>query len=338
MEVVTLNDKLTRQYQDFLKHQPMGLLYYTLEYRSLLHRLMPDVQSDFYVAVEEGEVIGVLPVFMSMTKMGVLINSSPFFGSYGGVLSSNQKAQELLFKKYKELLETPNLLASTVISNPLDKTPMNYPCSVKVQRICQITEIKELKTEDALWAVIDSSTRRNINKAKSSNLSIEVDNNATQKLAELHWQNMGAIGGATKPQIFFDALREEFIPEEQYRIYVAYHDGELIAALLLFYCNDTVEYFTPATDSSHRNLQPSALLISQAIQDASHRGYRYWNWGGTWDTQEGVYKFKKKWGAEDWNYNYYFQLGKPELLNLSREDVQGLSPYFYVLPYSELKG
>ena len=38
---------------------------------------------------------------------------------------------------------------------------------------------------------------------------------------------------------------------------------------------------------------------------AHKKGLKHWNWGGTWETQEGVMAFKRKWGAIDKKYFYY---------------------------------
>ena len=28
-----------------------------------------------------------------------------------------------------------------------------------------------------------------------------------------------------------------------------------------------------------------------------NKGFHYWNWGGTWQSQEGVYSFKNRWNV-----------------------------------------
>ena len=37
-----------------------------------------------------------------------------------------------------------------------------------------------------------------------------------------------------------------------------------------------------------------ALILNKAFDDAKMKGYKYWNWGGTWLSQKGVFRFKKK--------------------------------------------
>ena len=109
--------------------------------------------------------------------------------------------------------------------------------------------------------------------------------------------------------------------------------GEPIAALLVFYFNKTVEYFTPATIHEFRNDQPSALIIHEAMKAAAKDGYKYWNWGGTWESQEGVYDFKKRWGASDHRYEYFIQILDDKVKEIPIQDLKVAFPNFYLYPY-----
>ena len=110
-----------------------------------------------------------------------------------------------------------------------------------------------------------------------------------------------------------------------------------MAGLLLLYFNKTVEYITPAIDADYRSLQPLSLILVEAMTDASRRGFIWWNWGGTWNTQMGLYRFKKKWGALERGYDYYTQLNDLSILEWSREKILEAFPNFYIIPFSALK-
>ena len=71
--------------------------------------------------------------------------------------------------------------------------------------------------------------------------------------------------------------------------------------------------------------------------DAIEHGYKNWNWGGTWLSQEGVYNFKKKWGTSDYPYYYYTKIFNEELLTLSPDYLVNNYRGFFVLPFSKLK-
>jgi lipid II:glycine glycyltransferase (peptidoglycan interpeptide bridge formation enzyme) len=155
-------------------------------------------------------------------------------------------------------------------------------------------------------------------------------------LEQLHRENITGKGGLCKSETFFDLIPKHFRPNEDYKIFTATLEGEIIAALLLFYFKNSVEYFTPAINEEVRQLQPLALIIYEAMVDAAKRGYTTWNWGGTWESQEGVFRFKKKWGSLSKNYRYFTQLNLTTLREKKASDLLADCPNFYVLPFSNL--
>lgn len=72
------------------------------------------------------------------------------------------------------------------------------------------------------------------------------------------------------------------------------------------------------------------------MQDAIKNGYKNWNWGGTWATQDGVYRFKKRWGTEDLNYYYYTKLNY-DVKQLSKIELNNSYEYFYTVPFGEIE-
>ena len=101
--------------------------------------------------------------------------------------------------------------------------------------------------------------------------------------------------------------------QNQWAIFTAFLGDKPIAALLVFYFNKTVEYFTPVIDESYRSTQSLALVIYEAMRDSIFNGFSNWNWGGTWLTQGGVYDFKKRWGTTEYRYYYFTRVFHDDL-------------------------
>src|SRR6185295_10454956 len=100
-------------------------------------------------------------------------------------------------------------------------------------------------------------------------------------IATEHRAAILAKSGLPKPDRFFDLVAACFTYGRDYDTYIARLDGRPVAGLLLFYFNDTAEYFTPVVQPEYRAMQPLSLIIWQAMRDAVARGMRHWNWGGT---------------------------------------------------------
>ena len=123
----------------------------------------------------------------------------------------------------------------------------------------------------------------------------------------------------------------------EWAIFTATLHGEPIAALLVFYFNRTVEYFTPAIVKGYRSSQPLTLIIYKAMYEAIEQGFTNWNWGGTWVGQEGVYDFKKRWGKRDYPYYYYNKIFYPAVTHQSTKFLLEHYKGFFVIPFDQLK-
>lgn len=221
-----------------------------------------------------------------------------------------------------------------ISENPLDKW-VNGEAEIVDERMCQFTKL-DYTDKDGLMNSFHYKTRNMIRKSQKQDITIVEDNSGVQFLYETHLENMTAIGGKAKPKFFFDNISNYFTAGVDYRIYIAQKDGLNISALLLFYFNGVVEYYTPVIKAEYRALQPNTLLIYHAMQEAATRGYKLWNWGGTWKSQEELYRFKSRWGAMDVNYNYYVTIKNKSLFNSTPQTLLEEYAYFYTIPFNLL--
>ncbi|RAP27580.1 hypothetical protein DID74_00305 [Candidatus Marinamargulisbacteria bacterium SCGC AG-333-B06] len=336
MKIVKLDELLIQKYQEYVSNHKNGLFYYSVDFKKFLESLF-DIESHYLIAIDNQEkIIGIFPLMIKNGRFGKVINSLPFYGSNGGILSSSKEASEALYSRYSKMINDPQFVAGTCIENPLNPESIDYKYNYLDERVGQWTLLKE-QTSNSLMESFDSSTRRNIRKAEKKGITIEIDNTAISFLKDIHQQNMNDIGGLAKSDKFFSLIPNFFKPEQDFDIYVAKKGNKIIAALLLFYFNHTVEYYTPVIINEHRSDQPLAGIIFQAMSDAINKNYHWWNWGGTWKTQEGVYKFKKKWAAIDKPYKYYTTINNQTILDQSKKTLLSEYPNFFVVSFNELK-
>jgi len=339
MAVESLAAPDERLYDEFLARHAEATLYHSLRYRDLLLAVAGG-EAEYLVARGDGRIVGVLPAIARAGSYGRVINSLPFFGSYGGVLSESAEAAAALWAAFGDRTASAGVAAATVIENPFidgSAPSATLPATHGDERIAQFTPLEPGPSfRDKLLARIDGSARRNLRKAELAGIRVVVDNDALGFLERAHGEGMAEIGGTPKPAAFFAAIRSLLRPEIDYRVYAAKSGGAPVAALLVFYFGRFAEYITPATAGGHREQQPMAAILFRALSDAAAEGRGFWNWGGTWLSQTGVYRFKRKWGAEERRYGYATILRDPALLRLSAQELSALYPYFYVLPYSSL--
>lgn len=338
MRVLKLEPSLREAYSHFLSQQSLGLIYHSLTYLDFVCEVA-NARDETIVAVDRtGSVMGILPLLAKDGPWGTVYNSLPFFGSNGSILASNDIARQALIDWYNNNAIRPGVASCTLITNPLDSTLMTqirHTCTDF--RIGQLSPLEaSLASEEALFATFHHKTRNMIRKARKLGVAVHIDNARLDFLQETHEQNLTVLGGVRKPEAFFRLLPKYFQAGRDYEIYVADFQGELVAALLVFYFNGIVEYFMPVIVERFRDMQPLSLLISRAMSDAASLGKRWWNWGGTWPSQDGVHRFKSRWGTIDQNYFYYTQLNHPSIAQSDKSTISSAYPYFYVLPFQLL--
>ena len=343
-----LNQSFEQQYIDFIKGNDKFLWYCSLDYKRLLEDYLK-AKSIYFLVFSGNSIKACLPLMQSKdAELGFVINLLPFYGSNGSFLlnydlddSEKWKLMELLYKELLSYSEKNKIAAFTLITNPLDPSSKNY---LEVQdginnsdfRMGQITPLPNSSEE--LIKLFKNPRPRNIRKAIKANVKVRKSNDKKDFdfLSSTHRDNITYIGGKPKSDLFFQMVREN-IPEKNYSLFIAEIDGIRISALLVFYFNSTIEYFTPCTLNNYRNYQASALLIFEAMKYAIDKNFKNWNWGGTWESQKGVYDFKKKWGSIDLNYYYFTKVYNPEILNQTSDKLLELYPNFYITSFSNLK-
>jgi hypothetical protein len=312
----------------FVAGHAEGLIYYTAAYRRyLLEVAGGECQS--LVAVSAGKVVGVLPLMLKDGPFGPVLNSLPFFGSNGGVLAAGAEAEAALIAGYDR--EAAAATVATWISHPFMDTAAPRH-DLTDERIAQWTM---LPADGVLPPSVEASARRNIQKAQAAGVTVRESPEALPFLEATHRANLGAIGGRAKPAEFFSRLSTMTYGRD-WRLHVAEQAGSPLAALLTFEAVKTIEYVMPVVVESARSLQPTSMILASAMADASRRGFRRWNWGGTWLTQEGVYRFKKKWGADERRYRYYIRLNDASLRRRSAAELSAGYAWYFTLPYDRL--
>lgn len=338
-------------YDAVLEASDHALFYHSTKYRAFLSTLMPDCGSRYLVAVEEGRPVAVLPSFSRQGPFGLVVNSLPFYGSHGGIVSvpgASARARSELLAAFHHANAEQGAIWATMVANPFFADPDEATPGPRFtdERIGQFTPLPapahEEAVKDALLAQCHQKTRNMIRKGQKSGYTLGhgYSKERMTALFEMHVENMRAIGGLAKDRTVFDAIDSVFTYDDDYRIYHAIaDDGSIASLLLIFYYKGFVEYFVPCSDHAHRSNQPLSALIYQAMVDAViEKGALWWNWGGTWVSQDGVYRFKARWGTQDFPYRYaiWSYEGAPDPKTITREALAGAYPFFYTLPYGAL--
>ncbi|RLB40379.1 MAG: hypothetical protein DRH12_10140 [Deltaproteobacteria bacterium] len=302
---------------------------------------------------EGGTPLGVLAFLVKDGPEGRVANSMPYYGSYGGCvvapsLSKREQRQvkEKLLQGALQWAREDNIRLLTIINHPFEEDPDLYEEVLKPTfqdvRIGQVLRLpKKESMEEALNELLKMH-RKNRNVVRKgirlTQVRAETAEDAFNFLYRTHAENMRAIGGTPKEWAFFDIVRGQLEPDSHYRLYVGYVEGKRAAACLTFRYGKVIDYFTPAIDQRFRSTQALSGVIVKAMQEGTIDGFTWWNWGGTWLSQTGVYRFKARWGGEDRYYKYHIKgLGDLEhFVKLGRKGLLTFYRHFYTLPFDKV--
>ena len=291
----------------------------------------------FVTKAEGNRITAALPFCVYEGKFGPIVNSLPFFGSNGGIVSQekNPRISQEIIDRLLIYSESIDCAAVTIIEPLLNREDAEIyrKFDFKDLRIGLFNEISSHDNIDSITKSFTSRARNSIAKAVNNGLEVVTSHSdeSIDFLAEVHFENMTSAGRKAKNYNFFTHILNE-LPSDNWIILEAKLEGKRIASLLLIYNADFVEYFTPVTLPAFKNLQPMSLLILHGFIFAREKRIRYWNWGGTWVDQSGVYQFKTQWNPVETHYAYHTKILNQAILDLDPNEVMEAYPYFFVYP------
>ena len=296
-----------------------------------------------FITLRQGkDLLGLLPFFIKESNEGKVINSLPFFGSYGGFVCDSVESQKIILDEMNNYNKENDVLSSVIIESPFSKKngiyEKVYKHNFKEERLCQCILLNS--NEQELWNTFEQRVRRAIRKSLKNNLvpkSVKPDDNTLENFFIMHKKEMEAKNGKPKPEKFFSCLKQNFIHYKDYEIFSAENDGQSIAYLLVFYAHPYVEYYMPAYDSTQKHLQGTSLLIWESIKKAINKKMQFYNFGGTWKSQTELYLYKRGWNSQDLSYTYYIYGDIERGRQLGLEKMKKQYPFFYVFSYSDLE-
>jgi lipid II:glycine glycyltransferase (peptidoglycan interpeptide bridge formation enzyme) len=326
------------EYDEFINNN-LSTFYQSSKHLKFLEQAL-QMNAKFIAAKENNELIGVMPIFCKKTKLGTVVNSLPFFGSYGGVISNKIEVKKNILNFLNKYNKELNVLSSVIISNPFEDTNIydkNFKFIDKVERIIQCVNLTNLSKEK-LWEKFEQRVRRAIRKAEKNLVTIEYSksNEEVLEFYNYHVQNISIKNGTVKPKEFFKILKDNFKINEDFDILTAKHNSKSIAYLLVFYFKSFTEYYMPAYDVEKSNLQGTSLLIWESMKKSLKNGVKYYNFGGTHKIQDSLYNFKKGWGTNDLHYNYYVYSDLERLEKIGKDDLKTNFKNFYVYNYNKI--
>ncbi len=336
------------EYAHFVERSTDAMLYHQLEYINTIAHITNSDPPTIIVARRHSNVVGSI-VFLSIkSDITLVANSLPYYGSHGDIIIDDNEQDKLavaccIADFVAEHIQTEGFGAVNIVGHLLnswiERVAPRAGLRAWDRRIGQISELLEQRDPEAalngVLASCNQKTRNLVRKGLRQNFEIATSDSPDdwEEAIAHHRLGMERIGGRAKTRDEFDAIRTGLANNHRRKLFVARKDGEFAGSLLNLYHKDWVEYFIPVAVDKFRSDQVLSAIIAHAMVDACMAGRRWWNWGGTWTTQAGVYHFKKGWGAIDHPYTYFGTARSAGIIASSPAELMAQFPLFYVKPF-----
>lgn len=161
-------------------------------------------------------------------------------------------------------------------------------------------------SEDALRSGCADGIRRGIRKAEREGVTVreaenEQDLRTFYRLQELTRQRHGL---PPQPYRFFRLVRQHFLQPGKGCLLLAECKGTVVAAALFLWTSTTALFKFGASDRRYQDARPNNLLMWAGLLRCRAAGCRELQFGRTDADQDGLRRFKRGWGAAEYDIGY----------------------------------
>jgi hypothetical protein len=160
--------------------------------------------------------------------------------------------------------------------------------------------------ESALFAKLESSTRRAIRKAQESDLTIEFsrDPDSVRSFYQLMCLTRYRHGVPPQPFRFYSSLQRHIMAQKKGWVVLARHGGHAVAGAVYFHFGGTVTYKFGASDEKFQHLRANNLVMWESIKRHVADGFERMDFGRTAADNDGLRRYKTGWGATEFPIDY----------------------------------
>lgn len=308
MKFVT-DEILEKQYSDFLEKHERCNFQQSIEWSKVKTSWKREI---ILAENASGEIIG---------SLMVLIRKIPIFGnimysSRGPVCDVHNKdvlkqltdGIKVLAKKYKAIVFRiePDILSSDIefrnimveLGYKIKDNAKNFREEIQPRYVFRLDT--KNKTEEELFSNLHSKTRYNVRLATKKGVQVKIGKREDLKDFHKIMVTTGIRDGfITRPLEYFEKMYDCL--GQHMKLLMAYYDDKPISGVIVIVYGNKTWYLYGASSNEHRNLMPNYLLqwemIKIALQNKSDI-YDLRGVPGIADNSNGLYRFKKGFGAE----------------------------------------
>lgn len=295
------------QWNAFVHAHPEGTFFHLFDWRTVLGQALGH-KTHYLWAVQQGVVVGVLPLAEVRSALfGHSLISTPFC-VYGGILASTPEAHAALERAACDIARRLQV-DYLEMRNRSPRHP-GWPT-----KDLYVTFRRPIDPDpEKNMAAIPRKQRAMVRKGIQRELHAEIDPGVEQ-LYRIYSESVRNLGTPVFSKGYLTLLTQVFA--EQCEVLTVVHAGNAIASVLNFYFRDEVLPYYGGSTAAARSLAANDFMYWQVMERAREKGARTFDFGRS-KRGTGAYEFKTHWGFQPEPLHYeYFLVKAREMPNLS---------------------
>ncbi len=169
--------------------------------------------------------------------------------------------------------------------------------------------VLRLGEEESIWRNIQKWKRKAVMKALRNVEVREIPFSEMNKFYNLYCKNMKRFGSPPYSKKYFVSFYRNIVDSGLGKIYGAYVQGKLVAALLGFCYQDRIHIVIAVSDVKYQQIRSNDAVHWEFIRWACKNGFKWFDFGRVREGS-GQFEYKRKWGPELKELPSYFLLWK----------------------------
>ena len=203
--------------------------------------------------------------------------------------------------------------------HPYLQNHRHFNLSNGLERRGSVVTVDLSQSDEEIWRGFTKENRKKIVRAQANGLRVKEANRPAdvQLFAELYYSNMQRLQARDWylfPESWLSDLHAHF--SEHLTLFFVYDGDRVVAGGSVFHMNGLVGNFLSATAEDPGQFSPNNLLFYEIIRWAKRRGYRWYNMGGGYRSNDGVMRFKLNFSQRTEDFYTYQKVHLPQAYEL----------------------
>lgn len=195
---------------------------------------------------------------------------------------------------FDEFCRDRNVVSEFTRLSLFDEERLAHPGRVERKLVNVVRDLSV--SEDDIWRDVEHKVRKNVNKARRSGVTIDVDTTGARldDFLRIYTGTMArrdASAGFYYPRGFFETIIREL--SGQFAFFHAMHEGRVVSSELVLASADTLYSYLGGTEESAFDLRPNDLLKFEVCRWGRTLAKKRFVLGGGYASDDGIFRYKR---------------------------------------------